>query len=201
VSTELIACHECDLLHGTVELPPGGVARCSRCGGVLYSEKRNSLDRTLALTLAGLVLYVVANVFPFLSFAMQGNVTVTTLATGVEQLYDQESFGVAALVLFTAILAPAIQLILMLYVLVPIRLGRRPPRLAQAFRLLRRVQPWSMMEIFMLGILVSLVKLAAMAEVVPGLALYSFAMLIVVLAGAVASLDPRIVWRRVEIAR
>lgn len=201
MATELIACHDCDLLHRSVELPPGGVARCTRCRAVLYRERRNSLDRTLALTLAALILFAVANVFPFLSFEMKGNVSVTTLATGVSELYSQGRAGIASLVLVTAIAAPALQLMLLLYVLLPIRLGRRPPWLALAFRTLRRVQPWSMMEIFMLGILVSLVKLAKMAEVVPGLALWSFGILIIVLTGAMASLDPRIVWRRLEVVR
>ena len=82
--------------------------------------------------------------------------------------------------------------------LVPLQLGRRPWALAHAFRLLRRIQPWSMMEVFLLGILVSVVKLAAMAKIVPGLALYSVGVLILVVAGANSVLEPRMIWRRVE---
>lgn len=195
-TTEWIACHECDLVHRTPQVPPGGAAKCSRCGGVLFREKRDSIDRTLALTLAGLVLFAVANTFPFLSFHMQGRATQTTLATGVADLYRQGMEPLAGLVLFTAILAPALQLGSLLHLLLPLRLGRVPWAMAPVFRLMRRIQPWSMMEVFLLGILVSVVKLAEMAEIVPGLALYSFAVLIVVLAGANASLDTRVLWRR-----
>lgn len=197
----LVACHDCDLVHRVVVVPEGGVAKCQRCGSVLYRTKRNSLDRTLALAIAGMVLFVVANTFPFLAFQMKGNVTQTTLATGVRELWKQDYASLAALVTLTAIASPLAQLSLLLYVLVPIKLDRNPWQLARVFRWLRHVQPWSMMEVFMVGILVSLVKLADMATIVPGLALWSFAILIVVLAGATASLDPRIVWARVEIDR
>ena len=196
-TAEWIACHECDLVHRAPRVPPGGSAKCRRCGGVLFWEKRDSINRTLALTLAGLVLFAVANTFPFLSFHMQGRATHTTLATGVVDLYRQDMTSLAGLVLFTAILAPAVQIGTLLHLLIPLRLGRVPWAMAHVFRLMRRIQPWSMMEVFLLGILVSVVKLAGMADIVPGLALYSFAVLIVVLAGANASLDPRVLWRRV----
>ncbi len=84
--------------------------------------------------------------------------------------------------------------------LLPLKLGRVPWQLARVFRLLRHIEPWSMMEIFLIGILVSLVKLADMANIIPGLALWSFGVLILVLAAANAALDPRIVWDRVEYA-
>ncbi len=196
-----MACHECDLLNVEVEVPEGGASRCARCGGVLYRHKANSLNRTLALTFAAGVLFVIANVLPFLAFEMQGDVTQTTLATGVEQLYDQGWYELAGLVFITAIGAPFLQISLLLYMLLPLKLGRVPWQLARVFRLLRHVEPWSMMEIFLIGILVSLVKLADMANIIPGLALWSFGVLILVLAAANAALDPRIVWERVEYAR
>ena len=195
---EWIACHDCDLVHRPPQVPPGGAAKCARCGGVLFKERVDSLDRTLALTLAGTVLFVVANVFPFLSFHMQGQATTTTLGTGVVDLWSQGFPQLAALVALTAIAAPAVQLATLLNLLLPLRLGRVPWGLAPTFRLMRRIQPWSMMEVFLLGILVSVVKLAGMAKIVPGLAIYSFAVLIIVIAAANAALDPRVIWRRAE---
>lgn len=199
MSAAIIACHDCDLLHRAQRVPAGSRARCGRCGGVLYREKKNSIQRTLALALAGSILFVVANLLPFLSFDMQGQVIETTLTSGVLELYDQGRPGLSALVLLTAILAPAIQLTLYLYLLLPIWLGRRPVGLALVFRTLKRVQPWSMMEVFLLGILVALVKLSDMADIVPGLGIWSFALLILVLAGATASLDDRLIWKQVEV--
>jgi paraquat-inducible protein A len=193
----LMACHECDLLQHTPRQRQGGIARCPRCNAVLHRSIRDSLDRTLALTFAGLVLFIVANTFPFLAFKMQGQVTQTTLATGVVDLYRQGMWELSLLVLLTSILVPLLQLLLIIYVLLPLKLNRTPWKLAHVFRFQQSLGPWGMMEVFMLGILVAVVKLADMAQIVPGLALWSFAILIFVLAGAAAALDPEVVWERV----
>ena len=195
---EWIACHDCDLVLVAPVVTPGGSARCSRCGAVLFKEKPDSLNRTLALTLAGLVLFAVANVFPFLTFEMQGRETQTTLGTGVIDLYRQGMVPLAVLVGLTAIVAPAVQLGTLVFLLLPLQLGRVPRGLAPVFRLMRRIQPWSMMEVFLLGILVSVVKLAGMADIVPGLAIWAFGVLILVIAAANASLNARAIWRRAE---
>ena len=192
----LIACHECDLLHRVSLIPTGSVARCCRCGSVLARPKQNSLERTLALTVSGLILFVLSNVFPFLSFKLQGLVQQTLLVTGIRQLHDQGMTGIAVLVAFTTLIAPGIQLVGLLYILLPLRHNRLTPGLFHVFRLFRSLQPWGMTEVFMLGILVSIVKLAHMAQIVPGIAAFSFMALIFVLAAAMASLDPHEVWDR-----
>jgi paraquat-inducible protein A len=197
----LTACHDCDLLCRLPEVPEGASAYCSRCGALLRRRRRNSIERTLALTLAASVLFTVANLFPFLSFEMRGRITQTTLASGVFDLWRQGVPEIAVLVGFTAVLAPFAQLALLLYVLLPVHFGRVPWQMSRMFRLLRRVQPWSMMEVFLVGILVAVTKLVDMAEVVPGLALWAFGGLIVVLAGALASLDAEAVWERLEVRR
>jgi paraquat-inducible protein A len=194
----LIACHECDLIHRTPPLPEKGVASCIRCGAVLYRHKRNSLERTLSLSLAGLILFVLANWFPFLALKIGSQVHQTNLITGIEMLYTQGMQPVAILVLITTILAPLAQLLGMLYVLLPLRNQRIPPKFAPVFRFVRSVQPWSMMEVFMVGILVSVVKLAKMAQILPGIAIFSFFALILVLAAATVSLDPHEIWDRWE---
>jgi len=200
-ASTLVACHDCDLLQRLGEIPEGATATCPRCGGVLRRRRRNSIERTLAFALSASILFAVANAFPFLAFDMKGRETQTTLFTGVVDLWNQGVPEIAALVAFTAVIAPFSQLALLLYVLLPIQLGRRPWQMAPAFRLLRRVQPWSMMEVFLVGIVVAVTKLQGMASVVPGLALWAFAALIVVLAAAMASLDPELVWQRLEARR
>ena len=194
----LMACHECDLLHRMQPLPEGGVAECRRCGAVLLRHKRNSLDRTLAFAIAGLILLIVANTLPFLALENEGLVQKTTLITGVKELYKQNMQGLALLVFLTSILVPFLHISGLLYVLIPLKLNRLPWKLSLVFRFLTIIQPWGMMEVFMLGILVSMVKLARMANIVPGIALYSFAVLIFVLAAATASLDAHMVWERLE---
>jgi paraquat-inducible protein A len=104
-------------------------------------------------------------------------------------------------VLLTTIVVPFLQLTGLLYVLLPIKFHRKPRMLVPVFRIIQKLQPWSMMEVFMLGILVSIVKLAGMASVIPGISLYAFLALIFVLAASASSLDPHIVWERVEVKR
>ena len=193
-----IACHECDLLHQRRSLPPGGTARCTRCGAVLYRRKRNSLNRVLALTVAGLILFIVANAYPFLTFRLEAQIQETTLISGVLELYSQGMWIVAVVVFVTSILMPLLELVGMMYILLPLKFNLRPWKLPIFFRLIRRFKPWGMMEVFMLGILVSFVKLAKMASLIPGIALYAFLILIFVLAASAASLDPHIVWSRLD---
>ena len=193
-----VACPDCDLLHRLGEIPQGAVARCRRCGGLLRKRRPRSIERTLALVVGAAVLFTVANTFPFLSFDMQGQETHTTLITGVKDLWQQGMPELAGLVLLTIFLAPLLQIAILLYVLLPLHFDRVPWQMARAFRLLRRVEPWSMMEVFMIGILVAIVKLLDMAQIVPGLALWAFVVLFLLISGAVASLDSQAVWERAE---
>ena len=186
------------MIHRVKSVPVKATANCSRCGAVLYRNKPNSIDRTLALILAGLILFVLANAFPFLALKMESQFHQTTLITGIKELYLQDMKGLAILVLFTTIVAPLTQLLGLLYVLLPLHFHRVPPKLAPVFRFVHSLQPWSMMEIFMIGILVAIVKLAKMAQIVPGISIFSFFALILVLASATVSLNPHEVWKRWE---
>jgi paraquat-inducible protein A len=196
----VIACHECDLLQREVHLPRGGVAHCARCGAELYRSHPKSFDRTLALTFGAIVLFVIANAYPIVGLKLQGQVIQTTLYHTVSHLYDEDMKSVAALVFATTILMPALELLAMTYLLLPLRLGWKPPHFAIVFRILQAVRPWVMVEVFMLGVLVSLVKLAHLAGVVPGIALWSFGTLMFVMAGIAAVFDPRELWTRMAAA-
>ncbi|MDJ0809269.1 MAG: paraquat-inducible protein A [Desulfobacterales bacterium] len=194
----LIACHECDLVHQLGAIPQGGAARCSRCGATLYRPKTDSLNRTLALALAGLILYIIANTYPFLGFQIGAQIRETTLATGIYQLYQQEMNTIATLVLITVVIVPAVHLLCMLYILLPLNQNVVPHHLAGVLRLVIFLKPWGMMEVFLLGILVSVVKLVKMATIIPGVALYAFLALIFVLAAMMVTLDEHVVWEKLE---
>ena len=189
-----IACHECDVIHRIKPLPGKGVAHCIRCGAVLYKHKPNSLDRTLALAFAGLILFILANSFPFLGLKIGSQVRQTTLITGIYELYVQGMQVIAILVLLTTVLVPFIQMLCLLYILLPLRFHRLPKGLPRVFRFFSSVGPWGMMEVFMVGILVSLVKLAGMAKIIPGISVYAFLALIFVLAAMTVSLDSHLIW-------
>ena len=195
----LIACHDCDLLQRETALPAGGAACCGRCGAVLYRTMPESLDRTLAFTLAAGVLFLLANAFPLVGLEVQGQRNATDLLGAVRALWDQDMRMVAGLVFLTTVLSPAIEISGMIYLLLPLRLGRLPPGAGRMLRFLQAVKPWGMVEVFMLGVLVSLVKLAHLASIVPGIALWSFGGLILLLAASAASFNPHEVWARVSL--
>ncbi len=194
----LIACQACDLLHKVVKVPIGGAARCSRCGSTLYRPRHDSINRSFALTLAGAILYLIANTYPFLGFQIGSQIRETTLTTGIYQLYLQDMKIISTLVLFTVVMVPATHLLCMLYMLVPLRANRVPRFLAPVFRLYLFLKPWGMMEIFMLGILVAGFKLVKMATIIPGIALFAFMALIFVLASITVTFDEHLVWKQID---
>jgi paraquat-inducible protein A len=197
----LIACHDCDLIQRLPHMTEPGKVQCVRCGAVLHHKKRNSIERTLSLTLASLVLFALANSFPFLAFKLEAQVRETTLLTGIEELYTQGMPELSIIVLLTTVLVPLAQMACMLYILLPLRFKRMPIGLPAVLRFVRNLEPWSMMEVFMVGILVSIVKLSKMAKIVPGVALFSFLALIFVLAAMTASLDSHLIWEKWDARR
>ena len=197
-SDYLMACHECDLLHRIDGVHEGGTSICSRCGAVLASHKRNSLDRSLALTITGLILFVMANAYPLLAIKSGSLYKAATLMGSVEVLYAAGMWQIGLLVFLTAILFPFLDLVSRLYILIPLKMNRRPRKLSFIMSLIQSINPWGMMDVFMLGILVSVVKLVKMMKVIPGISLFAFVALIFVLAAIATSFDPHLAWEKVE---
>jgi paraquat-inducible protein A len=192
----LIVCEDCDLLQRETPLRPRGSARCVRCGAQLYRNHLDESDQALPYTLGAIVLFVISNSFPIIGLQLKGDVVQTTLFGGIRRLYEQGMEPVAALVFVTMIVAPLAQLAGLAYLLLPLKFRRVPPWMGPVFRLLTLAQAWSMVEVFFLGVLVALVKLSHLASVVPGIALWSFAGLMLLLAAANAAFDPRAFWAR-----
>ena len=122
----LIACHECDLLLREISLPQGKAACCCCCGATLYRNLPDSINRSLALTVAAAILYLIANSFPILGINLQGNGNAVTLLQAVHELWKQDMPLVSSLTFVTAILVPALELCLMLYLLLPLYRGYAP---------------------------------------------------------------------------
>ncbi|MHC5210278.1 MAG: paraquat-inducible protein A [Planctomycetota bacterium] len=193
-----VACHDCDLLQRRLPAPRGTRARCARCGARLYRPVQWSVDRTLAYTLASLVLMSVVLAFPFMEYHFGGRVQVSQLASGAMQLWNDGFPGLACLVLVTSVLAPAALLVTLLLVCAPLRLGRRSRFVAPLTRLLGSLQRWSMLEVYLLGVIVSLVKLSQEADLVLGPGCYALFALILTLTAAVGAFDARGVWARLD---
>lgn len=193
-----IACHKCDLI---LTLPPvteRSSVYCVRCGSLLFRRKIDSINRTIAWTVAGMVLFLVAITFPFMGMKISGSERHADLLTGIYEIYGQGMFSLAFLVLLTCVLAPLAQMLGLLYVLVPLKFDRVFFLAIPIFRTFRHIQPWSMMEVFMLGILVSWVKLSKMFIVTPGVAVFAFSLLIFAIIFAVSSVDSDLIWKRIE---
>ena len=121
-----IACRKCDLLHQRVALPQRAAAHCRRCGTILYRARVNSLEKTLSLVIAGLILLAIANLYPIISMELEGRPQAAGLMTGVLQLMAQDLTALGLLVLVTILVAPLLELLGLLYILVPLAIDRRP---------------------------------------------------------------------------
>ena len=196
--TSLIACLHCDLLQRLPELAPGASARCPRCNKELWRCREDSLNRTLALTLAAAVLYVIANSVPMLGLTIVGRDASTTVFGGARHLWDNGQQIVAVLVLFTAVIAPALQIGLMLAIVLGGRRERPPRWVGMMLRHHPTTRIWSMIEVMRVGVLVALVKSADYATVIPGRALFVLWVLVFLLAGMQASFDSREVWEKIR---
>jgi len=194
----IIACRECDCLQREVLPPPGGTAQCARCGAELFRNKPASLDHTLAFLVAAAIFFIVANSFPLLALENQGVRNTTTLFGASEALWSTQEPALAALVFLTTLVFPALEIGSSIYMLASLRLGRLPRALPQVFRLVDSIKPWSMISVFILGTLVSLVKLRSIATVIPGLALYALGAMILMVTASEAAFETRALWSRVR---
>ena len=175
---------------------PGHRAECSRCGAVLRHFRSGSLERCAALTSAALILFVVANLFPVLTFELEGRAQSATLISGSLALWRGGFESLAILVFLVLILAPLLEMLATLYVVLSLAYGVAMPGAARAFRTVARLRPWAMAEVFLLGLIVAYAKLSDLAELTPGLSLAALLGFIVLQVWGDAALSPFDVWER-----
>jgi paraquat-inducible protein A len=200
---DVLACEECDLLHGHPRLgaeptdaiaPSGRHFECRRCGGPLGLARHHSFDLPLALALTGLAMLAIAHLNPVLAIEIQGQVRSTTLWQAAVALYDDDAWFMSVLILLTTLVAPLVQMAAVVYVLLPLRRGRPAPGFGRVLRAMHAVRPWVMVEVYMLGVLVALVKLAGLATVVAGVGLWAFGAVMLLVAATGTAFDHDHVW-------
>ncbi|CAN5539286.1 hypothetical protein BH09PSE5_BH09PSE5_31920 [soil metagenome] len=184
---ELIACEECDLVYRKMDIDCAEVARCERCGSVVQRGHRLGLQGQLALTVTALVVFMLANLFPIVTIDLRGVHSDATVSDALLATWDLDQKLVAVIAGVTAVFAPLMVILLRLYVTVPLALGRVPVGFGLAMQALRYSSRWSMVEVFMLGTLVSIVRVAGLASIVPGVGIFSFGVLTFLLASIEAS--------------
>jgi paraquat-inducible protein A len=194
-------CHVCDTLHEAAHLPEGKAALCRCCGTVLYQNRPASLARATAFSLTALILMVVVHSFPFLVMDAGMIRTKLDLGSAANALVHEGSpiLG-GALALFT-IVAPLLIASGLIYVCGPLMFGRAAPGAAHVAKWLNKTEPWNMIEVFLLGVLVSLLKLDKVADVHFGLGFWAFCALMVSMASAMAAIDRDELWDRLEVAK
>lgn len=198
LSGRLIACDECDLLQRPIPLPAGGWALCRRCDGPLYRYSPGSLDRALAFSFGAVVMFLIGITFPIMQLEVQGHVTSSSIYLSVQQLWNYDMPALAVLMATTTMVVPTFQLTLMISVLLLLRLRWAKAWLPSLLRFFTLMRPWSMTEIFFLGILVALVKLSHMADIVTGVALWALSGMMLLLVAASASFNLHDLWDQVS---
>src|SRR5438874_11011766 len=195
---ETIACPVCDRLQRIPPLPLGGKARCARCRKTLATRRSDTLDRTLALTIAAAIALIVANTMPLMGLSAVGRESSTTIIGGAHEMWLQGSQITAVIVAFCAVIAPAGHVLFLLTVLLAIRRPPAPRWVGELLRLAHFMEPWSMTEVMMLGILVALFKIAQLATVLPGIGMYAAGAFVFLMSAIIVTYDPREIWKRVE---
>jgi paraquat-inducible protein A len=193
----LVCCEECDVVYQRVDLKKGAKAYCLRCGAVLYKNGR-SIQQLLPLVIASFILFIISNVFPIVKIDLKGNFAETTLLGAVNAMFDADRGFVAILVFLTTFAFPLCEMLLLIYILVPTTIWKiQPQGMAFALRVIKVFRVWGMIEVFLIGVLVTLVKLAVMVVIIPGIALWSFAALTILLV-LVMSVSVSEIWVQVE---
>lgn len=194
----VIACHACDLLVDVRELKVGQRASCPRCGHFLTRVRPDAHSKVLSYSVAALIALVIANAFPFLSFASSGLESVMTLPQTPGMLWDYGLPAVSILVAAFIIFIPAAVLVLLLLLCLPLHGGRWRPWLKPVGRWIFTLQSWAMVEVFIIGVIVSLVKIAKMATVVLGISFWGYVAFSILFTMAIAALDRYQVWAEIE---
>jgi len=190
----LFVCHECDALQRVPEVEPGHDALCIRCGSRLFRNPVSGIDKPLAWIIASMILFIVANVNPVMSISILGTVQNASISDAALAFIHAGSPELAAIVWLPSVLIPGITISALFYVLASIRFGLHWPGAKTLLVWISHLLPWGMMDVFLLGILVSLVKLAGLASITLGMGFYAFLILIFLYAASIASLEPHTLW-------
>ncbi|MZR31880.1 paraquat-inducible protein A [Sneathiella litorea] len=190
-----VSCHVCGLLVSNrfiAEHSP----ECPRCEAALHSRKSNSLSRTWALLIAAGILYVPANVYPVLTLISFGKSTTNTIMGGVLELAQSGQMVIAVIVFIASVFVPIFKILALLFLVVSVQLGMKVRRRKRAllYRFTEFIGRWSMIDIFMISILIALVKLQALATVTAGPGAIAFAAVVIITMFAAMTFDPRLIW-------
>jgi paraquat-inducible protein A len=194
LSNTMVACETCGLVQQLTEVPAGWAAQCARCGFHLQHRRANSRLRTLVFSLAALILYFPSNLYPIVTAEYHGLHSDTTILQGIRSLFQDKQYFIAGLVFCTSILSPALKIIGLLFLSLTLDWARGKKARAWVYRIIRVIDPWNMLEVFLLAISVSMIEMGRVATVHPGRGVFSFTAVVALTLLATLSFDPRLLW-------
>lgn len=195
----VVSCDTCGLVQTVPPLSAGTVAECIRCGSFVATRRSTrSLEVTAALSLAALILYVPANVYPIMKMYLYGGYSESTVWDGVVMLMRNDQWFVAVIVFLASMVIPVVKLAGLFSLVVTARMGwgRRLRSRTQLYKFVDAIGPWAMLDVFLLAVLVALVKLSTWAKILPGPGLVAFTAVVVLTMLASATFDPKLIWER-----
>ncbi len=200
-SSQFLACHDCDTLFAAPVLEERDRVICPNCGADLFTHRPNSVHRAAAFVMASAVLFFVANIFPFLSLRKDLRANDMLLYESVSGLAAQGYQYLAVAVAVFMLAAPTLLILGLLYLLLPLLSDRRLSGAAWICRTVSAARRWNMTDVYLLGVLVSFLKLGKLAQLTLGVSFWAYVALILCLTAAVTSIDNRELWTRLELAQ
>ena len=198
INLGLLVCHAC----GELSRPPFGFheAACSRCGAHLHVRKPDSIARTWAFLIASMICYIPANLLPVMDTGSLFGSQKDTIMSGVVYLWTSGSWPLALLIFFASITVPGLKMVALIFLLLSVqfRSAWRPKGRTRLYRVVEFVGRWSMLDIFVIGILVALVQFQALATIRPAPGVLAFGAVVVLTMFAALAFDPRLIWDNME---
>ena len=190
----LAGCHTCG------KVSPVALGDCPRCGTHLHLRKPNSIQRTIALMIAAAALYIPANILPIMTVVELGDITENTIFTGMRTFWRQGAYPIAIVIFTASILIPLLKIIALTWLCLAAsgKLNPSPGMLGKVYWFTELLGRWSMVDIFVVGILVALVQLGNYMTITPGPGALAFAGVVVLTMFAAMSFEPRLLWDRLE---
>lgn len=197
---QLISCHICHLLCRTDRHRGRRALQCPRCGATLHQRKPGSIGRTWALLIAAAICYIPANVLPVSIASSLGEVQTDTIMSGVIYFIQTGMWPIALIIFIASVFVPLLKLLILGFLLISVqrKSGWRPKDRTRLYRIIEVIGRWSMLDIYVVTILVALVKLGALATIEAGPGAVFFAAVVVITIFAATTFDPRIIWDKME---
>lgn len=190
-----LTCHECNQLVELTPLPVGNKAVCPRCLGTLMINHRDAQNRVIAFSLTALIFLALSFMFPFLTLSIQGQDTVSTLMQSITTLAREDFSSLSIIIFLTIIVVPVLYLLSAIYVYISLKLPKLLPGTYVGVKLIEHLKHWSMADIFLIGILISFIKIMSMADVSLGLSFWSYVLFIISMTAAILHIDQYQIWQ------